>query len=49
MRMLGLTRSVPAMYGPGETLVAHLGHPMIAWPASDDDVSILCGCYTFAV
>lgn len=26
MRALGLTRSVPATYGLGETLVAHLGH-----------------------
>jgi hypothetical protein len=26
MRVLGLTRSVPATYGLGQTLVAHLGH-----------------------
>jgi hypothetical protein len=26
MRVLGLTRSMPATYGLGETLVAHLGH-----------------------
>jgi hypothetical protein len=26
MQVLGLTRSVPATYGLGETLVAHLGH-----------------------
>jgi hypothetical protein len=25
------------------------GHPLIAWPESDDDVSILRGCYFFRV
>ncbi|MET0135930.1 MAG: hypothetical protein ABW215_20310 [Kibdelosporangium sp.] len=25
------------------------GHPLIAWPASDDDVSILRGCYVFEI
>jgi hypothetical protein len=26
-----------------------VGHPLIAWPESDDDVSILRGCYVFNV